>query len=263
MLEAQAHSNLKTLLRQDESNWPHHLTLSRLVGRSLRRGDRPCCASPSPGERWWLGLLMPLCLQPSSAVLVLTEQTAPATAAGGTSPPAEPGFPTGLLGGCQPPPSGSDLAAGPCRTDPAHRHQQLGSGQLLMPGIDQLSEQLRRSMAIRIDATHWEQLAPGPPPGRSTPAGVYMNGSAASCSARRHGPMPAFAWMAAPVQACAICSGFMGPLPSPWSELLAIDTDQWASWAELDHQPCCSGAGAWNPWNPCSNSMDCCASAPR
>ena len=46
MLEAQAHSHLKTLLRQDESNWPHHLTLSRLVGRSLRRGDRTCCACP-------------------------------------------------------------------------------------------------------------------------------------------------------------------------------------------------------------------------
>ena len=46
MLEAQAHSNLKTLLRQDESNWPHHLTLSRLVGRSLRRGDRTLLRLP-------------------------------------------------------------------------------------------------------------------------------------------------------------------------------------------------------------------------
>ena len=55
MLEAQAHSNLKTLLRQDESNWPHHLTLSRLVGRSLRRGDRTLLRLPPPGERWWLG----------------------------------------------------------------------------------------------------------------------------------------------------------------------------------------------------------------
>ena len=75
MLEAQAHSQLKTLLRQGESNWPHHLTLSRLVGRSLRRGDRTLLRlAPNQRERWWLGLLMPLCLQPSSAVLVLTAQ---------------------------------------------------------------------------------------------------------------------------------------------------------------------------------------------
>ena len=75
MLEAQAHSHLKTLLRQGESNWPHHLTLSRLVGRSLRRGDRTLLRlAPNQRERWWLGLLMPLCLQPSSAVLVLSAQ---------------------------------------------------------------------------------------------------------------------------------------------------------------------------------------------
>ena len=39
MLEAQAHHQIKTLLRQEESDWPHHLTLSRLVARSLRRRD--------------------------------------------------------------------------------------------------------------------------------------------------------------------------------------------------------------------------------
>ena len=39
MLEAQAHQHLKALLRQEgETRWPHHLTLSRLVARSLRRG---------------------------------------------------------------------------------------------------------------------------------------------------------------------------------------------------------------------------------
>lgn len=52
MLEAQAHSHLKTLLRQGESNWPHHLTLSRLVGRSLRRGDRTLLRlAPNQRER--------------------------------------------------------------------------------------------------------------------------------------------------------------------------------------------------------------------
>ena len=38
MLEARAHHQLKALLRQaGEPRWPHHLTLSRLVARSLRR----------------------------------------------------------------------------------------------------------------------------------------------------------------------------------------------------------------------------------
>ena len=57
MLEAQAHHQIKTLLRQEESDWPHHLTLS-LVARSLRRRDTTLVQlPPSSSERWWLGLL--------------------------------------------------------------------------------------------------------------------------------------------------------------------------------------------------------------
>ena len=40
MLEAQAHQQLKTLLQRDGGAWPHQLTLSRLIGRSLRRQDK-------------------------------------------------------------------------------------------------------------------------------------------------------------------------------------------------------------------------------
>jgi len=41
MLEALAHQQLKALLRlEGETRWPHHLTLSRLAARSLRRGDQ-------------------------------------------------------------------------------------------------------------------------------------------------------------------------------------------------------------------------------
>ena len=73
MLEAQAHHQIKTLLRQEESDWPHHLTLSRLVARSLRRRDTTLVQlPPSSSERWWLGLLVPLCLAPEAGALVLT-----------------------------------------------------------------------------------------------------------------------------------------------------------------------------------------------
>ena len=72
MLEAQAHLQLKTLLRQGASDWPHHLTLSRLVGRSLRRRDSTLIhLAPSSEERWWLGLLVPLCLGTREIALVI------------------------------------------------------------------------------------------------------------------------------------------------------------------------------------------------
>jgi hypothetical protein len=72
MLEARAHQQLKTLLQHDRVAWPHHLTLSRLIARSVRRGDRALIQlTPGSEEQWWLGLLVPLCLQRHRCVLVL------------------------------------------------------------------------------------------------------------------------------------------------------------------------------------------------
>jgi uncharacterized protein YqgC (DUF456 family) len=58
-LEAQAHQHLKALLRQEgETRWPHHLTLSRLVARSLRRADQTVVRlAPGSDPSWLLGLL--------------------------------------------------------------------------------------------------------------------------------------------------------------------------------------------------------------
>ena len=74
MLEALAHQQLKHLLQRDRSAWPHHLTLSRLIARGLRRRDRALFQlAPGSQEHWWLGVLVPLCLQSERAVLVLEE----------------------------------------------------------------------------------------------------------------------------------------------------------------------------------------------
>ena len=60
MLEVQAHQQLKHLLRADAGQWEHQLTLSRLVGRSLRRRDQTRIQlSAGSNERWWLALLVP------------------------------------------------------------------------------------------------------------------------------------------------------------------------------------------------------------
>jgi len=55
MLEAQAHLRLKQLLKQGGgSSWPHHLTLTRLVARSLRRGDHSLFPVSATVDRPWL-----------------------------------------------------------------------------------------------------------------------------------------------------------------------------------------------------------------
>ena len=236
MLEAQAHSHLKTLLRQDESNWPHHLTLSRLVGRSLRRGDRTLLRlPPSPGERWWLGLLMPLCLQPSSAVLVLSEAQKRRLLQVERPRLQSQGFRLACWSGSSPPPAEQLWLLDHAGLIRAQRDQLLGKRPLLIPDIDQLSGRLRRQMAIRIEATHWEELRQALPQADQALLQLYerLTSQLFRDAAR---PDARLRLEASAVQGLRDLLGVLGPLPSPWAELLNTSADQWASWAELDHQ---------------------------
>ena len=236
MLEAQAHSHLKTLLRQDESNWPHHLTLSRLVGRSLRRGDRTLLRLPhSPGERWWLGLLMPLCLQPSSAVLVLNEEQKRRLLQVERPRLQSQGFRLACWSGSSPPPAEQLWLLDHAGLIRAQRDQLLGKRPLLIPDIDQLSSRLRRQMAIRIESTHWEELRQALPQADQALLQLYerLTRQLFRDAAR---PDARLRLDASAVQGLRDLLGVLGPLPSPWAELLNTSADQWASWAELDHQ---------------------------
>ena len=236
MLEAQAHSHLKTLLRQDESNWPHHLTLSRLVGRSLRRGDRTLLRlPPSPGERWWLGLLMPLCLQPSSAVLVLSEAQKRRLLQVERPRLQSQGFRLACWSGSSPPPAEQLWLLDHAGLIRAQNNQLLGQRPLLIPEIDQLSSRLRRQMAIRIEATHWEELRQALPQADQALLQLYerLTRQLFRDAAR---PDARLRLEASAIQGLRDLLGVLGPLPSPWAELLNTSADQWASWAELDHQ---------------------------
>ena len=76
MLEASAHHHLKALLRREGvERWPHHLSLSRLVARSLRRGDQTLLRlSPGTDPSWWISLLVPLALSESPLALVVSDE---------------------------------------------------------------------------------------------------------------------------------------------------------------------------------------------
>ena len=202
----------------------------------------PCCGSPQPRGTLWLGLLMPLCLQPSSAVLVLTEAQKRRLLQVERPRLQNQGFRLACWSGASPPPSGQIWLLDHAGLIRAHRNQQLQQRSLLIPDIDQLSSRLRRQMAVRIDATHWEELRQALPQA-DQPCFSSTSGSAASCSAKPPGPTPAFAWMAVPFKACAICSGFWGHCPHPgrnsWPPIL-INGPAGLNWITSS----CSGAGA-------------------
>jgi ATP-dependent DNA helicase DinG len=71
VIEAEVHSSLRDFLRtQNERNWPHHLTMARLVARALRLGRPALIQTGSSINRYCLSYLMPLLLKDASAVLV-------------------------------------------------------------------------------------------------------------------------------------------------------------------------------------------------
>ena len=75
MLEAYSHHYLKSLLQKDCFVWPHNLTLSRLIARSLRRKDKSFInLKLNEHNDCWLGILIPICIQSREIVLLVTEK---------------------------------------------------------------------------------------------------------------------------------------------------------------------------------------------
>jgi len=76
MLEAHVHQQLKELFHRDgHPLWSHHLSLSRLVARSLRRHDTTLITiAPGSEPSWHLSALLPCCLAGEPIALVVSQQ---------------------------------------------------------------------------------------------------------------------------------------------------------------------------------------------
>tara|TARA_B100000965_G_scaffold66273_1_gene51956 strand:+ start:1796 stop:3244 length:1449 start_codon:yes stop_codon:yes gene_type:complete len=75
MLEVNSHKYLKKYYQNNLVLWPHNLTLTRLISRSLIRKDNTFVQLSSDcANFWWPGLLIPLCLYKNNIVLVLSEK---------------------------------------------------------------------------------------------------------------------------------------------------------------------------------------------
>ena len=75
MLEVNSHKHLKKYYQNNLSLWPHNLTLTRLISRSLSRKDNTVIQLSSDSRNyWWPGLLIPLCLHDQNIVLILSEK---------------------------------------------------------------------------------------------------------------------------------------------------------------------------------------------
>ncbi|MBE9166506.1 ATP-dependent DNA helicase [Pleurocapsales cyanobacterium LEGE 06147] len=71
MIEVEVHSSLRAFLKeQDIANWPHHLTMARLVARTLRLGRSALIQTGSSVGTYCFSYLMPALMGDWSVILV-------------------------------------------------------------------------------------------------------------------------------------------------------------------------------------------------
>ena len=72
MIEVEVHSSLKDFLReQGNRGWPHHLTMARLVARTLRLGRSALMQTGSSSSKYCPSYLMPVLLGDWSVIIVV------------------------------------------------------------------------------------------------------------------------------------------------------------------------------------------------
>ncbi|WP_320666855.1 helicase C-terminal domain-containing protein [Prochlorococcus sp. MIT 1307] len=236
MLEASAHAQLKDILQAISCPWPHNLTLGRLVARTFRRRDNTLIQLDIGSQDfWWLGLLIPLSFDPSSAVLILSEKQRQRLLKIELPRLREKGVQLECWEGSQAPPDGQLWLMDYLGLVQAFRQESLQSKHLIIPEAEFLNERLRDVMALKITSEDWERLRRAHPSvdvalmqlherlsrklfAQSTRVGAHVRMDCSEIFALRD-----------------LIDSLL-PSPPPWFELLQPESDHWASWAELDHK---------------------------
>jgi len=235
MLEAHAHQQLKALLRQEASAlWPHHLSLSRLVGRSLRRGDHSLIRlAVGSDPSWWIGLLVPMALSETPLALVVTDSQRQRLLQVELPRLARAGIPLACAEGPQPPAAGVLWLLNHAELIEAWRQQQLAERQLVLPHAERLEELLRAALAVTVEPHHWDQLRRNIPSAEASLLELHERLNRTVLAAPRHpgGRIALGDHDEAPLRQLL---ALLGPLPRPWERWLSAQGQGWCSWAELN-----------------------------
>jgi ATP-dependent DNA helicase DinG len=235
MLEASAHLHLKALLRSEgEPRWPHHLTLSRLVGRSLRRGDHTLVAlTPGMEATWWPSVLVPLALSEAPLALVASEAMRqrllrvewPRLRAVGLQLPCweGPGAPAD---------AGLWLLS-PHQLVEAWQRGELGDRQLVIPEAERIEAELGKALEVVVRPGDWDGLRRSVPAAEDALLTLHERLSRRVFSQPRH-PHQLVALEGHEEVPLRDLLAVLRPLPAPWERWLAAAGPGWAGWARVE-----------------------------
>ncbi len=235
MLEVSTHHHLKKLLQNSAEPWPHNLTFSRLVARSLRRHENSLIQFEGDQNCWWVGLLIPLCLESLDVVLVLSARQRQRLFEVELPRLKQAGLSLSYWGGSKAPSDGQVWIIDHCGLINAFQLGLLASKHLIIPEADSLVSGLRDVMTIEITSKDWENLRQAHPLVDDALMQLYEQLSRklfshASCIDAR------VRMDCSEIVSLKDLIGLVTPSPAPWSELFRFDAHSWASWAVLDHK---------------------------
>ncbi len=237
MLEVNSHKHLKKYYQNNLALWPHNLTLTRLISRSLSRKDNTFIQLSSDSKNfWWPGLLIPLCLHNKNIVLILSERQhrllfeveLPKLR------PSQLGF--DYVEGIELIPSDKKIWVLKYQDFIfANEKNLLKNRQLIFPESEFISNELRESMSIKITSKDWENLIASHSRFEAPIIEVHerlsrrlFSHSVSSDAVIRIDHRELF----------VLKEILKDDLPSamPWKRALNIVNNEWVTWAKLDNQ---------------------------
>jgi ATP-dependent DNA helicase DinG len=235
MLEASAHQCLKSLLQgEGQPRWPHHLTLSRLVARSLRRGDHTLLRlAPGADPSWWISLLVPLALSEVPLALVVSDGLRQRLLEREWPRLRSVGVPMACWQGPDAPASARLWLLSHRELLEAWRGGRLGERQLVIPEAERLETELRQALAIRLEPRHWDALILSQPALKDSLLSLHQGLSRRILRhpRRAQGLVPLAPEDEAPLRHLL---RLLEPLPAPWPAWLAAHEGGWCGWASVD-----------------------------
>ncbi len=235
MLEASAHLHLKALLRgEGEPRWPHHLTLSRLVARGLRRADHTLVAlTPGMEPSWWPSVLVPLALSEAPLALVVSDTLRRRLMAMEWPRLRVVGLRLPCWEGPSPPPGPQLWLLSPRELVEVWHRGELGDRQLVIPEAEHLEQELRSALAVVVAPHHWDGLRRAFPGAEEALLNFHERLSRRIFSQPRH-PQQLVALEPQEEVPLRDLLGALCPLPDPWPRWRDAAGPGWASWAAVD-----------------------------
>jgi len=235
MLEARAHQHLKALLqREGAPRWPHHLTLSRLVARSLRRADHTLVRlAPGTDPSWWISLLVPLALSETPLALVVSDTLRQRLLQVEWPRLRSVGLALPCWEGIAPPATAPLWMLSHRELLLAWRQGALGERQLVIPEAENLEGHLRSAMAVVVEPRDWDSLRRSHPAAEASLLSLHERLSRRVLS---HPRTPDLLVSLAGDDEAPLrhLLALLEPLPAPWCDWLTAGGSGWTGWARVD-----------------------------